>query len=53
MYTGEFINLKCTWITHDVNGLWINENFFTENKHILNYLSYNWLSHGHNYMDFL
>ena len=27
MSTGEFINLKCTWITHDINWLWINDNY--------------------------
>ena len=56
MYTGEFINLKCTWITHDINGLWINDNynFYRNPAHTETILSYNWLSHkGQNYMDFL
>ena len=37
MYTGEFINLKCTWITHDINGLYelMTIIIFTENQHIL------------------
>ena len=55
MYTGEFSNLKCTWIGHDINRLYeLMTIIYRLNQHILkSFVLQLTLSQGHNYMEFL